>query len=125
MYKSEIVKATREPSKREKIRIKDFQSFLKLQDIPDDTIIENVTGLFSVHVENDKSESKEYVAHVIEVNNGENYVYTSSDPFNESLLDILGEFIGEDGFPDERIDVQVKRIPSKNNSGKISKAVLV
>lgn len=125
MYKAELVKATRELSKREKIRIKDFQSFLKLQDIPDDTIIENVTGLFSVHVENDKSESKEYVAHVIEVNSGENYVYTSSDPFNESMVDILGEFIGEDGFPVERIDVQVKRIPSKNNSGKISKAVLV
>lgn len=125
MYKAEIVDATRELSKREKIRIKDFQSFLKLQDITDNTIIENVTGLFSVHVENDKSESKEYTVHVIEVNNGENYVYTSSEAFKESLYDIMFEFLGEDGFPVERIDVQVKRIPSKNNSGKIAKAVLV
>lgn len=125
MYKTELVSGTREVTKREAIRIKDFSSFQKLKDMPDDAIIENVTGLFVVHVENDKSDSGEYDAIVIEQNRGENYVHTSSLPFHDSLSEILDVFIDESGYPDEQIDIRVKRFPSKNNSGSISKAVLV
>lgn len=125
MYKAEIVSGTRELSKREAIRIKDYSSFKKLKDMADNSIIENVTGSFTVHVINEKSDSGEYYAYVIEQNGGENYVYTSSVPFNDSLNDILSEFIDESGYPSEQIDIQVKRFPSKNNSGSISKAVLL
>lgn len=124
MYKAELEVGTRELSKREAIRVKDFSSFQKLKDMPDNSIIENVTGLFVVHVENDKSDSGEYDAFVIEQSGGENYIYTASVPFYESLYDILEEFI-EEGHITEQVDIQVKRIPSKNNSGSISKAVLV
>lgn len=125
MYKAELVSGTRDVTKRESIRIKDFSSFQKLKDMADNSIIENVTGLFVVHVENDKSDSGEYDAFVIEQNGGDNYIYTSSAPFHDSLLDIITEFIDESGYPTEQIDIQVKRFPSKNNSGSISKAVLV
>lgn len=125
MYKAELVSGTREVTKREAIRIKDFSSFQKLKDMADNSVIENVTGLFVVHVENDRSESGEYDAFVIEQNSGENYVHTASTPFYDSLSEILGDFIDESGYPEERIDIQVKRFPSKNNSGSISKAVLV
>lgn len=125
MYKAEIVSGTRELTKRESIRIKDFSSFQKLKDIADNSIIENVTGLFVVHVENDKSDSGKYSAFVIEQKNGDNYIYTSSLPFYDSLLDIITEFIDDTGYPTEQVDIQVKRFPSKNNSGSISKAALV
>lgn len=125
MYKAEIVSGTRELTKRESIRIKDFSSFQKLKDIADNSIIENVTGLFVVHVENDKSDSGEYSAFVVEQKNGDNYIYTSSLPFYDSLLDIITEFIDDTGYPTEQVDIQVKRFPSKNNSGSISKAALV
>ena len=125
MYKAELVSGTRELNKRESIRVKDFSSFQKLKDMADNAIIENVTGLFVVHVENDKSDSGEYDAFVIEQSGGENYIYTSSVPFHDSLEEILGEFIDDTGYPTEQVDIQVKRFPSKNNSGSISKAVLV
>lgn len=125
MYKAELVSGTRELTKREVIRIKDYSSFQKLKDMADNSIIENITGLYTVHVENDKSDSGEYDAFVIEQNYGENYIHTASVPFHDSLLDILAEFIDESGYTVEQINVQVKRIPSKNNSGSISKAVLV
>lgn len=125
MYKAELVSGTREVTKREAIRIKDYSSFQKLKDMPDNAIIESVTGLFVVHVENDKSESGEYDAFVIEQSGGENYIHTASVPFHDSLNDILSEFIDETGYPTEQVDIQVKRFPSKNNSGSISKAVLV
>lgn len=125
MYKAELVSGTRELSKREAIRIKDYSSFQKLKDMADNSIIEKVTGLFVVHVENDKSDSGEYDAFVIEQSGGENYIHTASVPFHDSLNDILSEFIDETGYPTEQVDIQVKRFPSKNNSGSISKAVLV
>lgn len=125
MYKAELISGTREVTKREGIRIKDFSSFQKLKDMPDNSVIENVTGLFVVHVKNDKSDSGEYDAFVIEQNGGENYVHTASTPFYNSLSEILSDFIDESGYPEEQIDIQVKRFPSKNNSGSISKAVLV
>lgn len=125
MYKAELVSGTREVTKREAIRIKDYSSFQKLKDMPDNAIIENVTGLFVVHVENDKSDSGKYDAFVIEQSAGENYIHTASQPFKESLEDIIYEFIDDSGYPTEQIDIQVKRFPSKNNSGSISKAVLV
>ena len=125
MYKADLVSGTREVTKREAIRIKDFSSFQKLKDMQDNSVIENVTGLFVVHVENDRSDSGEYDAFVIEQNGGENYVHTASVPFYDSLSEILRDFIDESGYPEEQIDIQVKRFPSKNNSGSISKAVLV
>lgn len=125
MYKAELVSGTREISKREAIRIRDYSSFNKLKDMADNSIIENVTGLFVVHVVNDKSDSGEYDAFVIEQGGGENYIHTASVPFYESLEDILAEFIDESGYPTDQIDIQVKRLSSKNNSGSISKAVLV
>lgn len=125
MYKTELVSGTRELTKRESIRIKDFSSFQKLKDMADNSIIENVTGLFVVHVENDKSDSGKYNAFVIEQKSGDNYIYTSSVPFYDSLLDIITEFTDDSGYPEEQIDIQVKRFSSKNNSGSISKAVLV
>lgn len=125
MYKAELVSGTREVTKREAVRIKDFSSFQKLKNMADNSIIENVTGLFVVHVVNEKSESGEYDAYVIEQSSGENYIHTASVPFHDSLEDILTEFLDESGYPEEQIDIQVKRFPSKNNSGSISKAVLV
>lgn len=125
MYKAELVSGTREVTKREAIRIKDYSSFQKLKDMPDNAIIDNVTGLFVVHVENDKSDSGEYDAFVIEQGCGVNYIHTASQPFKDSLESILSEFIDDSGYPTEQIDIQVKRFQSKNNSGSISKAVLV
>lgn len=125
MYKAELISGTREVTKREAIRIKDYSSFQKLKDMPDNAVIENVTGIFTVHVVNEKSDSGEYDAFVIEQSGGENYIHTASVPFHDSLSDILEEFIDESGYPMEKIDIQIKRFPSKNNSGSISKAVLV
>lgn len=126
MYEVKIIESTRELTKREEIRIKDFSSFSKLKDIPTGEIIENVTGLFFVHVVNDKSDSGEYDSFVIEQARGENYISTGSIPFYESLKAIIEEFIDdESGMPEEQIDIQVTRFPSKNNAGEISKAVLV
>lgn len=125
MYEAKIISGTRELTKREAIRIKDFSSFSKLKEVPTGEVIENVTGLFAVHVVNDKSESGEYNTYVIEQDAGENYISTGSTPFADALSDILDAFIDESGFPEEQIDIQVTRFPSKNNAGDISKAVLV
>lgn len=125
MYEAKIISGTRELTKREAIRIKDFSSFSKLKEIPTGEVIKNVTGLFSVHVVNDKSESGEYDTYVIEQDGGKNYISTGSTPFADSLSDILSDFRDESGFPEEQIDIQVTRFPSKNNAGEISKAVLV
>lgn len=107
---------------KEKIRIKDFTSFPKVDELlKRDTLFKPV-NMITLDVHNESSENTDYKVYVIVIDVGDMY-YTSSDSLAESLTDILGEY--EQLESEGEWGVKIEEFKSKSNTGSFYKAVLV
>lgn len=106
---------------KEKIRIKDFTSFPKVEELlKRDTPVKPV-NMITLDVHNDSSENADYKVYVILTTDG--MYYTSSESLAESLTDILDEY--EQLETEGDWGVKIEEFKSKNNTGCFYKAVLV
>ena len=106
---------------KEKIRIKDFTSFQKVEELlKRDTPVKPV-NMITLDVHNDSSENTDYKVYVILTTDG--LYYTSSESLFESLTVILDEY--EQLETEEDWGVKIEEFKSKNNSGCFYKAVVV
>lgn len=116
MYKSEIINTSLENmSKVELVAMKDVTDCILLERFLEDNgeeVIIEVADFVELHVQNDKSESKEYDVLIIVDKNGQKYK-TGSDSFKRAFLDIFSELHGESGWA-----IKVFGKPSKNYNGK-------
>lgn len=106
---------------KEKIRLKDFTSFPKVEELlKRDTSVKPV-NMITLDVHNESSENTDYKVYVIVTDDG--MYYTSSDSLAESLTDILDEYEQLEAEGDW--GVKIEEFKSKNNTGCFYKAVLV
>lgn len=115
-YKAKVVKATKEVSAREKIRLKNFSDFIQLDEATEnDSVLIDIDYVATVHVENDKSDNPEYYKQVYIDKNGQGYVSGSETLFRQ-FEDIYEEMKNE-GLENE-VTIKVYKVPSKNFKGK-------
>ena len=116
MYKSEIVSTSlQNMSKVDLIAMKDVTDCILLErylEQNDDEVVLEIVDYVELHVENDRSESKEYDVLVLIDVAGTKY-RTGSDSFKRAFLDIFNELKAETGW-----GIKVFGKPSKNYSGK-------
>lgn len=116
MYKSEIISTSlKEMTKVELVAMKDVTDCILLERYLEqngDEVILEVKDYVELHVENDRSESKEYDVLVLIDTGGTKY-RTGSDSFKRAFLDIFNELQGETGW-----GIKVFGKPSKNYNGK-------
>lgn len=116
MYKSEIVDTSIENmNKVEMVALKDVTDCTVLErylEMNDDEVIMVVKDYVELHIENDKSESKEYDVLIIIDEQGNKYK-TGSDSFKRAFLDIFYDLKGETGW-----GIKIYGKPSKNYTGK-------
>lgn len=106
---------------KEKIRIKDFTSFPKVEELlkRDDPV--KPVNMITLDVHNETSENTDYKVYVILTTDG--MFYTSSESLAESLTYILDEY--EQLETEGDWGVKIEEFKSKNNTGCFYKAVLV
>lgn len=112
--KTELLSASRDFTKREILKLADFTNATKIDELlagGDFTL--NIDYWAVLHVENEKSDSKEYNKCVVVNKEGEKFT-TGSTTFISTLQDIW-EACKDDG---EDIVVDVYRAESRNYSGK-------
>lgn len=124
MYKTEIVNASRDFTKREKLMITDFAKSISLNDESKggEKLIITPVDWAMVHVINplakpDKvtgEKREEYDVFVVQDENGTMY-NTSSKPFVESFMRIWS--VMKDDADPEDFEIEVFRVASQNNSG--------
>ena len=106
---------------KEKIRLKDFTSFPKVEELlKRDTSVKPV-NMITLDVHNESSDNTDYKVYVIVTDDG--MYYTSSESLAESLTDILDEYEQLEAEGDW--GVKIEEFKSKNNTGCFYKAVLV
>lgn len=124
MYKTTIINASRDFTKREKLMITDFAKSISLNDESKggEKLIITPAAWAMVHVINplakpDKvtgEKREEYDVFVVQDENGTMY-NTSSKPFVESFMRIWG--VMKDDAEPEDFEIEVFRVASQNNSG--------
>ena len=124
MYKVNIIDASRELSKREKLMFTDFAKSISLNDESKggEKLIITPAAWAMVHVINPLAKSDkatgekrdEYDVFVVQDENGALYS-TSSKPFVESFMRIWS--VMKDDAEPEDFDIEVYRVASQNNSG--------
>lgn len=112
-YKAEVREASKELSKREILRIKNFTSAVAL----DEAVTEEAPLVIDyayhalIDIHNERSDNKDYTKCVVVDEAGAMYV-TGSESFYTSLQEIC-EVMG-----DEKFAINVLKKPSKNYKGK-------
>ena len=114
-YNVSVIRATKELTPREKIRVKDFSNAVSLDEATKDgkiTIAYDYHVVLAVH--NEKSDNKDYYKVVLVDGDGTKYV-TGSEAFLTTLEQIVDEMIdaGESDF-----ELEIYRKDSKNYKGK-------
>ena len=114
-YNVSVIRATKELTPREKIRVKDFSNAVSLDEATKDgkiTITYDYHVVLAVH--NEKSDNKDYYKVVLVDGDGTKYV-TGSEAFLTTLEQIVDEMIdaGESDF-----ELEIYRKDSKNYKGK-------
>ena len=117
MYKSEITETSiKKMNKVELTAYKDVSDCIALEECVNNSengeFVIEPADYVKLHVENDKSESKEYNILVIIDKSGEKYK-TGSEAFERSFMDIFTELNGEKGWA-----IKVFGKESKNYKGK-------
>ena len=119
-FKSTIVESSRELTAREKVKFKDTQNAISINELAETAqkegakaIIENVKGFVVLDIHNEKSDDKDYKNFVIITDAGKKYV-TGSTSFWNSFVDIYDEMKNET----EPWSLEVNLLPSKNYKGK-------
>lgn len=114
MYKSEITFATRELSIKERVMFKDTSDCVTLDSVvtEDTPLLIDLDLVVGIHVNNDKSDSKEYDKYIYVDKNGDKYTSGSESLFRQ-FSDIYNEV--KDCTEDVTWKIFKKR--SKNYSG--------
>lgn len=106
---------------KEKIRLKDFTTFPKVEELLKRDSPVKPVNMITLDVHNESSENTDYKVYVVVTDEG--MYYTSSESLSESLSDILDEYEQLEAEGDWGI--LVEEFKSKNNTGSFYKAVLV
>lgn len=116
MYKSEIVDTSLNlANKIELVAMKDVTDCTLLEQFVNENngeVIIAPKGYVKLHVENDKSDSREYDIFIIVDTDGNKYK-TGSESFERAFMDIFNELSSETGW-----QIKVFGKPSKNYAGK-------
>lgn len=112
-YKAGVREASKELSKREILRIKNFTSAVALDEAVTEDVPLTIEYAFHalIDIHNDRSDNKDYTKCVVVDEAGGMYV-TGSESFYTSLQEIC-EVMG-----DEKFTISVLKKPSKNYKGK-------
>lgn len=115
MYSVEILEASSELSKREKVMFKDTSNAVKFDDVvtPEQGITITPTGWVKLAIHNPKGERKDFENLVITTYEGEKFV-TGSPTFIEKFLGIWEDMYD----PNEDFQIEVFKRDSKNYKGK-------
>ena len=121
-YSVEIKEASRELTKRERIKFKDYANSTPIDGQGEDFKV-TAKDYVILHVINENSDTGEYDILLIIDNDGKTY-RTSSKSFIQSFIDIYKEMTADGD--DEDFEVGVIEIPSKNYANKsYKKCVLI
>lgn len=114
MYKSEITFCTRELSVKEKIMYKDTSDCVTMDSVvtEENALLLDLDLVIVVHIENDKSESKEYDKYIYVDKNGDKYTSGSESLFRQ-FYNIYTELDGTD----EKVTWKIFKKHSKNYNG--------
>lgn len=117
IFKSEVIKASRELTAKEKIQLKDTSTCIKLDEVTDPDkpfIISCPKDYVLLHVHNDfADDNKDYNIIVIYDENGEKYS-TGSARFINDFIDYFTDLTADY----EEFSVEVRKMPSKNYKNK-------
>lgn len=117
------VYGTGELSAKDEIRVKDFTSFTKVEELVKTGEEFRPEWMAELDVHNEKSENTDYKAYVFCTEDKEMF-YTSSESLAESLVDIINLKDRLNASEDEWA-VVINEFKSKNNTGGFYKAVVV
>lgn len=119
-YSATIAESSRELSAREKVKFKDTQNAISINELAEEAakdgnkaFIENIAGYVVVDIHNDKSDDKDYKNYLIIDKDGQKYV-TGSQAFWNSFKAIYDEMANES----EPWSIEINLLPSKNYKGK-------
>lgn len=123
-YEVKIIESSKELTKREKVRFKDYNQFPTLPELlseaPDFCFEPDFDVVLSVHNEKVKEGQKQdYEIYLFVTKTGDAF-YTGSASFFDSYKDIISEMQGETDFM-----LGCKKIQSKNYTGSFYKAILL
>lgn len=112
-YKAEVREASKELSKREILRIKNFTSAIALDEMVTEETPLGINYAYHalIDIHNERSDNKDYTKCVVVDDGGAMYV-TGSESFYTSLMEIC------DVMGDEKFAISVLKKPSKNYKGK-------
>ena len=115
IYSVEILEASSELTKREKVMFKDTSNAIKFDDVvtPEQGITITPTGWVKLAIHNPKGERKDFENLVITTYEGEKFV-TGSPTFIEKFLGIWEDMYD----PNEDFQIEVFKRDSKNYKGK-------
>lgn len=115
IYSVEILEASAELTKREKVMFKDTSNAVKFDDVvtPEQGITITPTGWVKLAIHNPKGERKDFENLVITTYEGEKFV-TGSPTFIEKFLGIWEDMYD----PNEDFQIEVFKRDSKNYKGK-------
>ena len=111
----------KELTAKEKIRIKDFTSFPKVEELLKRDDLVKPVNMITLDVHNETSENTDYKVYMILTTDG--MYYTSSESLAESLTNILDEYEQLESEGDWGI--KIEEFKSKNNTWCFYKAVVV
>ena len=112
-FKCVIAECSRELTAKERVALKDVTSAIKLADTTKDAgVVIDVDAYAVLEVHNEHSENIDYTIYLF-MDKGGNTYYTSSKPLFDSFKDIWDEMKDEE----EEWQIEVYRVPSKNQSG--------
>ena len=114
-YKTNIVKASKELSGKEKLVFKDLSNAVKLDSAVNDgnKLVITPVDYAIIAVHNEKSENPDYNNYVIVDSDGTKYV-TGSPSFWQAFTDIWDAMADED----EEYQIEIYKMDSKNYKGK-------
>ena len=112
-FKATIVESSRDFTAKERIQLKDTTAAIKLADATKEGgVVIAVDAYAVIEVHNEHSENTDYTIYVLIDKGGSTY-YTSSKPLFDSFKDMWDEMKDET----EDWEIEVYRVPSKNQSG--------
>lgn len=119
-YSATISDASMELSARDRVKYKDTQNAISINDFAESckaeggkAIIDDIKGYVVLDIHNDKSDDKDYKNYVILDGDDQKYV-TGSTPFWNAFIDIYTEMANET----EPWSIEINLLPSKNYKGK-------
>lgn len=116
-----IVEASRELTRREKLKYSDNGNAVKINSVvTTDTPLVITPVMYVItetHNERAKSnQNKNYTSLCIEDSSGERY-YSGSESLMSSFLNIWNTMVDDNGNPAEEYQIEIRQIPSSNREG--------